>query len=133
MKHQSAEAPQTHAKSEALRYIPVRNEIARWQIDDDELILIEYPLPMKPLFKSILQRFNRRPIADPTKKLQLDPLGSQVWLLIDGKKDTKTIIKTFASHHSVSLHEAEQSVTAFFRELGKRGLISLEQPLRKTR
>ncbi len=129
MKRQSVKPDPGHAKSEALQYIPVRNEIASWQLKENNIVLIEYPLPLKPLFKSILQRFNKRPVVNPTKKLQLDTMGSQVWQLIDGKRDTKTIIKTFASYHSVSLHEAEQSVTAFFRELGKRGLISLEKPL----
>lgn len=129
MKQQSAKATHQHAKSDALRYIPVRNRVVRWQVKEDNNVLLEYPLPMRPLFKSILQRFSKKPVVEPTKKLELDGMGSQVWQLLDGKRDTKAIIKSFANHHSVSLHEAEQSVTAFFRELGKRGLISLEEPL----
>lgn len=129
MKQQSAKSLTNYAKSEALQYIPIHNAVVSWQINEDNSVLLEYPLPMKPIMKSILQRFSKKPIVNPTKKLQLDGMGSQVWQLIDGKRDTKSIIKTFASYHSVSLHEAEQSVTAFFRELGKRGLISLEKPL----
>lgn len=113
-------------KTEALLCTPFHNEIAKWQILESGEILVEYPLPIKPFFKSILQRFSNKPIPTPTKKLQLDEMGSLVWNMVDGKKNAKQIIKDFAVHYSITLQEAELSVTTFLLELGKRGLIGME-------
>ena len=59
----------------------------------------------------------------PTGKLQLDRLGSMVWQMVDGGKDVGTIVKEFSRASGLTLQEAEISVTAFFRQLGRRGLI----------
>ena len=119
---------QQFSKTEALLCKPFHNEIARWETLEDGNIMLEYPLPLKPFFKAILQKFSKKPIPTPTKKLQLDEMGSQVWTMIDGKRNTKRLIKDFAKNHNITLQEAETSVTAFLRELGKRGLIGIEQP-----
>ncbi len=115
------------SKSDALRCVPFHNEIAQWYTTDDDVVLVEYPLPIKPFFKSILQRFSNKPIPDATKKLELDEMGSLVWQMIDGKQNTKTIVKLFAKHYSITLQEAELSVTTFLLELGKRGLIGMSE------
>lgn len=114
------------SKTEALLCTPFHNEIAEWQVLENGDVLIEYPLPIKPLFKSILQRFSNKPIPTPTKKLQLDDMGSLVWNMVDGNKNTKQIIKDFAANYSITLQEAELSVTTFLLGLGKRGLIGME-------
>jgi len=52
-------------------------------------------------------------------------IGTQVWQMIDGNRTAAELIEEFARDHKISIHEAEQSITLFFRELGKRGLIAL--------
>lgn len=113
------------SRTEALACTPVISALIDWQQDDSGAILIEYPLTVKPLFQSLLQRFTKQPPQRLTKKLQLDGMGSDVWQLIDGEDNVKTIIEKFACQHALTRHEAELSVTAFLRELGRRGLISL--------
>lgn len=61
-----------------------------------------------------------------TKKLELDRMGSIVWLMFDGEKDVKTIIREVAGQSALTLQEAEISVTTFLRELGRRGLILMK-------
>ena len=73
----------------------------------------------------VFTRFNPNTKTTLTKKLQLDPMGSQVWLLIDGKNSVGDIIRLFAERTAITHQEAEQAVTAFLRELGRRGLILL--------
>lgn len=128
MKSSPEKPTQQLSKSEALKCIPFHNEVAQWEELENGDILIEYPLPLKPFLKSILQKFNKKPIPTPTKKLQLDEMGSRVWKLLDGKKNTKQLIKQFSVEYSISLQEAEISVTTFLRELGKRGLIGMDIP-----
>lgn len=110
-------------RTEALASIPLRSPSATWEILENGDILIEYPLSIKPFFLQLFSRFNKGQEQRPTKKLQLDAMGSKVWQMFDGKKEVKTIIREVAEETGLSLQEAEISVTTFLRQLGRRGLI----------
>ncbi len=112
-------------RDQALSFTPVRNNVVSWKVLDSGLVQIEYKLVLKPFLQSIFERFGGASQEAPTRKLELDALGSQVWHLIDGSRTTAELIETFARSHKISNQEAEQSVTLFLRELGRRGLIAL--------
>ncbi len=112
-------------RDQALACTPVRNDIVSWEVLDSGLVRIEYVLVLKPLLKSISERFGGARDELPTRKLELDALGSQVWQMIDGNRTTAQLIEEFARLQKISNQEAEQSITQFLRELGKRGLIAL--------
>lgn len=112
-------------RDQALACTPVRNNVVNWEILDSGLVRIEYMLVLKPFLKSIFERFGSTPAETPTRKLELDGLGSQVWQMIDGSRTTAQLIEEFARQHQISNQEAEQSITLFLRELGRRGLIAL--------
>ena len=112
-------------RDQALACTPVRNDIVSWEVLDSGLVRIEYVLVLKPLLKSISERFGGARDELPTRKLELDALGSQVWQMIDGSRTTAQLIEEFAGLQKISNQEAEQSITQFLRELGKRGLIAL--------
>jgi hypothetical protein len=97
-----------------------------WKINENGDVLIEYPLPIKPFFVDLAQRFNRggQP-REMKKKLQLDGQGSTVWQMIDGTRDVRTLISLFSRESGLSVQEAEISITTFLRELGRRGLLIL--------
>lgn len=115
-------------RTQALRCIPIRSESVEWRFTENDVILLEYPLALKPFFLSLAKRFDKSKETRLTKKLQLDVTGSQVWHLLDGSRDVKTLIKITADETGLSLQEAELAVTTFLRELGRRGLIFLRQP-----
>lgn len=113
-------------RTEALACIPQKAGAARWQVTGEGDILIEYPLAVRPFFLQLARRFSRQDqMPAPTRKLQLDRLGSMVWQMVDGRKNVGTIVTEFAAASGFTMQEAELSVTAFFRQLGRRGLISL--------
>ncbi len=112
-------------RDQALACTPVRNDVVNWEVLNSGLVRIEYVLVLKPLLKSISERFGGANDELPTRKLELDALGSQVWQMIDGSRTTAQIIEEFARLQKISNQEAEQSITLFLRELGKRGLIAL--------
>ena len=117
--------PTPISRREALSVVPVKNrEVEEHWITEDE-VLLDYPLRLKPLFASLLKRFAPADQPAPRKKLQLDLLGSSVWKLISGHRSVKQIIDRFATLHQLQPGEAEQSVTQFLRELGRRGLIGM--------
>ena len=112
-------------REQALACTPVKNNIVDWEILESGLVQVEYVLLLKPFLLSIFKRFDTSRSAPPTRKLQLDEIGSQVWQMIDGQRTTATLIEDFAAIHNISISEAEQPITLFLRELGKRGLIAL--------
>jgi superfamily II helicase len=110
-------------RTEALAGVPRISPSAAWVVLEDGDILIEYPLNIKPFFIQLANRFHKGQVQQPTKKLQLDGMGSRVWQMFDGEKDVKTIIRQVSDQSGLSLQEAEISVTTFLRQLGRRGLI----------
>lgn len=117
--------PTPLTRDQALACTPVKNNIVKWETLESGLVQVEYVLILKPFLKSIFERFGNGSAETPTRKLELDALGSQVWQMIDGTRTTAQLIEEFALHHKISTQEAEQSITLFLRELGKRGLIAL--------
>jgi hypothetical protein len=119
--------PPTLTREQALSCTPVQNNVLSWVRLESGLVRIEYTLTLKPFFSSVLKRFHGRPEHPQVSKrtLELDELGSQVWEMVDGSRTTAEIIDSFANHHAITCQEAEQAITAFFRGLGKRGLIAM--------
>ena len=110
-------------RTEALAGIPEKSSSVTWQVLESGDILIEYPLKLQPFFLQLAKRLHKEPNQRLTKKLQLDSMGSKVWQMFDGMKDVRTIIADVAEQSGLSLVEAEMSVTAFLRQLGRRGLV----------
>jgi len=113
-------------RTEALAGIPEKSPSATWQLLENGDVLIEYPLNIKPFFIQLANRFHKGQEQIPTKKLQLDSMGSSVWQMFDGQREVKAIIREVAEQSGLSLQEAEISVTTFLRQLGRRGLILLK-------
>jgi len=112
-------------RTESLACIPQKSPTVAWEILENGDVLIEYPLDIKPFFLQLAERFQKKRQEKMTKRLQLDNLGSMVWDKVDGERNVKTIIQQFAADTGISIQEAELSVTTFFRDLGRRGLIQM--------
>jgi hypothetical protein len=112
-------------REEALNHVPVKNvAMAETRLENGD-VLLNYPARMRPLVAGVVTFFGGRADRGYAKKLQLDSLGVQVWEMIDGNRTVRQIVHRFADAHRLHSREAEVSVTAFLRELGKRGLIGL--------
>lgn len=114
------------SRTQALSCKPKHSPGVEWQSEENGTIRLEYPIQLKPFFVQLSKRFQKGQEQRLTKKLELDDIGSKVWLMMDGKRDVKNIIREVSQETELSLQEAEMSVTIFFKELGKRGLIYLE-------
>ena len=59
----------------------------------------------------------------PNRKVELDTIGSEVWLLIDGKNTLGSIASKLAKKYQLSPREAEMSLQQYCKELGRRGYV----------
>lgn len=115
------------SRAESLACIPSRlPSIA--ETEHNGSVRLEYPLQLRPFFLQLAKKFVNQAEKPLTKKIELDAYGRMVWERIDGTRDVAAIIRDFAGKSGLSLHDAEISVTAFLRELGRRGLIIISPP-----
>ena len=113
------------SRRETLEYTPVKNiQISETRLESG-VVIIEYPLAVRPWIVAVARRLGGDQNRKQTKKLQLDAMGTSVWDLEDGKRSVRMIIRNFAKAHRLENREAEISVTSFLRQLGQRGLIGM--------
>jgi len=112
-------------RSESMNCIPVKNLQALETRGDAGLVLLCYPVEIRPWIAGWIRRFGGASEGVRQKKLQLDQLGTAVWDLLDGKLTVGQVIQSFTAMQRLHPKEATVAVTLFLRELGKRGLIGL--------
>ena len=115
-------------KNDAILCIPEKNTTVKENFLDSGDLILTYQAMYKPFFLRIKKIVGQNPKKTFTRKIQLDGLGVDVWSLLDGEKNVRTIIKEFAVRHTLNYKEAEISVTLFLRSLGEKGLIGIKEP-----
>ena len=117
----------SHTRQHALDCIPVKSPEVKEKKDRSGELLLVYQVQVRPWFQGVLKKITRKESTLINKTLQLDSLGASVWKMIDGEQSVRKIIDEFQSVHQFTRREAEISVTAFFKELGKRGLLAMRE------
>lgn len=123
----SLQANHKHSREYALECIPVKNPEVSQEVQDNGELRLIYQVQVQPWFQGVLKKITKSRSTLINKTLQLDVLGTAVWNMIDGRKSVRTIIDEFESVHQLNRREAEISVTGFFKELGKRGLLAMRE------
>ncbi len=111
-------------KADVLKARPVRNSLIRW--DKDENGMISLVVPQKStLWVRIVSAIFMLP---KSRVVALDEVGSLVWTLCDGHNSLDSIVKALCNRYKLTHKEAETSLLAYFRKLGKRGMIAFAMP-----
>ncbi|UCG03147.1 MAG: PqqD family protein [Candidatus Heimdallarchaeota archaeon] len=112
------------SKDEFFRLRPVMSPYVTQRKKTEEDLLLE--LDLRELKKrSFLKRLFPTP---DTKKVQLDKLGMEVFLLCDGKHKVKDIIKIFQEKYRLTPTETEISIKKYLMSLTKRHLVGFVIP-----
>ena len=106
---------------------PIRNELVRWERDDNGEVLIT--LTRQQRWKvNLLAKFFYIP---KERRIGLDEIGSEVWEMCDGKHSLDRMIRRLADKYKLNRREAEVALTTYLKQLGKKRLIGFAVP--KTR
>jgi len=125
-KPKPAAAPaEGRGREESLAMRPARSRLAREERQENGLVRLHYLSAYKPWFAGMARRMGAWDGKPVEKVLELDELGSFCWNLIDGERSVKEMARALSERYGVPAREAELSVAAFLRELGRRGLIGL--------
>lgn len=116
------------ARARALACIPVVNDAVTATTQATGSVRLEYALQFRPWFVRLHSRLGGHDAPPVHKKLDLDDIGSAVWAMIDGTRSVADIAAAVARRYGLHHKEAELSVTAFMKALGRRGIIALYPP-----
>ncbi len=108
-----------------LNLTPVRKYQHEINLNGNVVILL-------PRFRGVLsQRLLQPRLKNPYIKIELDIIGSKVWLLTDGKTIVKNICTEAENQLGNSIHPVHQRVTKFYSQLYMQKLISFTEILKK--
>lgn len=99
---------------------PMRNPELEWCEEDGKVILSVQHKGKLSLKQRLLGFIMPTP---PDRRVELDTIGSEVWLLIDGKRSMGSIASKLAKKYQLPMREAELSLQQYCKELGRRGYV----------
>lgn len=126
-KRKSRPVKPEHSRQHALECIPVKNPQVSEEVDSKGELRLIYQVQVRPWFHGVIKKITGRRETVIDRTLQLDQLGTAVWQMIDGRKSVRNIIDEFRNLHQLNSREAEISITAFFKQLGNRGLLAMRE------
>jgi hypothetical protein len=118
-------------REQALSAVPVRNpdvgEVGGDSTAQDQSqgVILQFPAQVSPFFGHWAQKLGVWDGKPVYRKLQLDAMGTRSWRWIDGKRSVRELCELLADTYDLLPREAEVSMTAFLRELGRRSIIAM--------
>ncbi|UCH34889.1 MAG: PqqD family protein [Armatimonadota bacterium] len=116
------------SKERALASYPMRNQAVEWSSSGEETVIV-----MRRREDWVGRLLSLFFVVPKERKLQLDRVGSYVWQGCDGQHTVAELIERLAAKYKLNRKEAEVSLTAFLRQLGKRKLIAIAVPQQDAR
>jgi hypothetical protein len=92
-------------------------------IGDDEKVTVIIP---KFTNKFVVEKIVPK-LKHPDMKLNLDEIGSAVWLLIDGKKKVKEIALELSQKFGDKIQPVDERLTKFLTQLYEQRLITFDE------
>jgi hypothetical protein len=102
---------------------PIRNPLIKWEEMEGQVVLtIQREKTLATGWKSRLAGMF---INVPNNRtVELDAIGTDVWLMLDGQNTIDIIVKALIKKHKLSRRETELSLQEYFKELNRRGYIA---------
>lgn len=103
---------------------PLRNPLLKWDEHEGRVIL-RVQHGKKGNWKTRLAHVFV-PLPEE-RAVELDAIGTDVWLMVDGEHTIGQIAQTLAKKYKLENREAELSVQQYFKDLGRRGYIGFAE------
>lgn len=120
----SRSAKPTVTRQQALRIYPVRNPGLKWRLDEQGLVRTTL-VRRRDLWGKLIGGILSTPDA---RDLQLDEVGSFVWMHCDGEHTLNNIVERMMERYKLGRREVEASLNEFMRMLARRGMIVVGVP-----
>ena len=107
------------SRSDVLKSRPVRNSLVKWEEAESGGISLIVPQKSTSWTRVVSKIF----MLPKSRVVALDEVGSLVWTMCDGHNSIDNIVKALCNKYKLTHKEAETSLLAYFRKLGKRGMV----------
>lgn len=114
------ELPKAGSPANFLRAVPHVNQTMETHRRSDGSMVVSIPIP-RPKF--LVPPLSWILPFSPYRRVELEPVGSGVLGMCDGRRTVEAIIEEFAADHKLSFREGQLAVTQFLRQLMQRGLV----------
>ncbi len=111
-------------RDDVVKSRPVRNSLIKWEKSENGEISLVIPQKNTLWVRSVSKVF----MLPKSRVVALDEVGSFVWTMCDGHNSMDGIMKMLSNKYKLTRKEAETSLLAYFRLLGKRGMIGFAMP-----
>ena len=104
-----------------LRAHPLQNHAARVEREPGERVSVwvEQTRRLVPPLSWIVP-FKRERLT------RLDPIGSRVWSLCDGRHTVEDVVDAVAQQYRLTFHESRVAVTGYLKTLIQRGVLAID-------
>jgi len=114
-------------RSDVLKARPVRNSLIEWDKSESGEVSLVVPQKKTLWVRTVSAAF----LLPRSRVVALDEVGSFVWIMCDGHNSIDSIVKALCNKYKLTRKEAETSLLAYFRKLGKRGMVGFAVPKAK--
>ena len=111
-------------RDDVLKSRPVRNSLIKWEKTENGEVSLVVPQKKTLWVRSISKIF----MLPSSRVVILDDVGSFVWIMCDGNNTIDSMVSTLRNKYKLTRKEAETSLLAYFRKLGKRGMVGFAVP-----
>ena len=115
------------SRDDVMKSRPVRNSLIKWEESQNGEVSLVVP-QKKTLWVNVVSKIFMLP---KSRVVVLDEVGSSVWVMCDGHNSIDTIVRALSNKYKLTRKEAETSLLAYFRKLGKRGIVGFAVPKHK--
>ncbi len=107
------------SRTDVMKTIPVRNSLIKWEEAENGEVSLVVPQKETLWVKVVSKVF----MLPRSRVVVLDEVGSSVWVMCDGHNSIDIIVRALSNKYKLTHKETETSLLAYFRKLGKRGII----------
>lgn len=107
------------SRTDVMKSIPIRNSLIKWEEAENGEVSLVVPQKETLWVKVISKAF----MLPKSRVVVLDEVGSSVWVMCDGHNSIDTIVRSLSNKYKLTHKETETSLLAYFRKLGKRGIL----------
>ena len=111
-------------RDDVMKSRPVRNSLIKWEESENGEVSLVVPQKETAWVKIVSRLF----MLPTSRVVALDEVGSSVWTMCDGNNTIDVIIRSLSNKYKLTRKEAETSLLAYFRKLGKRGMLGFAVP-----
>lgn len=111
-------------RDDVMKSQPVRNTLIKWEESENGEVSLVVP-QKETLWVNAVSKIFTLP---KSRVVVLDEVGASVWTMCDGHNSIDTIVRALTNKYKLTRKEAETSLMAYFRKLGKRGMLGFAVP-----